>query len=163
MNSALLVGLRKGHLTSLSLCLLSCALIHGLNLRLFVDALRGSLKQMSYRLPNEPDADLNTWHSPSQPGLEVYNSAGRVSSDKQTVPAVTQPFLQHQSHTDLTTVKDHSNKVSRNPWGLSPLLFGCLVGLVTALVVGGAIGGGLGSAIKPVEKCVSELLPRHPT
>jgi hypothetical protein len=110
-------------------------------------------------LPNEPDADLNTWHLPSQPGLEVYNSAGRVSSDKQTVPAVTQPFLQHQSHTDLTTVEDHSNKVSRNPWGLSPLLFGCLVALVTALVVGGAIGGGLGSAIKPAQKFVSELLP----
>jgi hypothetical protein len=113
---------------------------------------------MSYRLPNEPDADLNTWHSPLQPCLEVYNSAGRVSSDKQTVPAVTQPFLQHQSHTDLTTAEGSSNKDSRNPWGLSPLLFGCLVAVVTALVVGGALGGGLGSAIKPVEKCVSELL-----
>ncbi|KIW29484.1 uncharacterized protein PV07_05298 [Cladophialophora immunda] len=34
-----------------------------------------------------------------------------------------------------------------NPWGLSPLAFGLLVGAITAVVVGGAVGGGVAGAL----------------
>ena len=41
---------------------------------------------------------------------------------------------------------------SRNPFGLSPVLFGLLVGLITAVIVGGAVGGGVGGALSS-RKC----------
>ena len=39
------------------------------------------------------------------------------------------------------------NKSCRNPFGLSPLLFGLLVGTITTVVVGGILGGALGSRL----------------
>jgi hypothetical protein len=44
------------------------------------------------------------------------------------------------------------SKPHRNPWDLSPLMFGFLVALVTLIIVGAALGGGLGGSLASAQK-----------
>jgi hypothetical protein len=44
------------------------------------------------------------------------------------------------------------SKPRRNPWGLSPLMFGLLVALITLIIVGAALGGGLGGSLALAQK-----------
>jgi|ERR1700722_13953658 hypothetical protein len=101
----------------------------------------------SYDPPSQQDDGLHVWRP--QPGLEFdsnQNGAKRSSRhDEQPAPS------SHHSngfHDDGKTSKTYPKKTSRNPFGLSPLLFGLLVALVTAIITGGAVGGGVGSQIK---------------
>jgi hypothetical protein len=43
-------------------------------------------------------------------------------------------------------------KPCRNPWGLSPLMFGLLVALITLIIVGAALGGSLGGSLASAQK-----------
>lgn len=44
------------------------------------------------------------------------------------------------------------SKPRRNPWDLSPLMFGLLVALITLIIVGSAFGGGLGGSLASAQK-----------
>jgi hypothetical protein len=69
-----------------------------------------------------------------QPGLEHYNEqdTNKVAYGGPTYP----------------TRKPYGERArSRNPFGLSPLLFGLLIAALTAIVVGAAVGGGLGGTL----------------
>jgi hypothetical protein len=48
--------------------------------------------------------------------------------------------------------QSHSQQ-QKNPFGLSPLVFGLLVGAITAIIMGAALGGGLGGTLS---SCQSE-------
>jgi hypothetical protein len=102
----------------------------------------------SYHRPGQQDDGLHVWRP--QQGLELDSDQNDTKRsgyhDKKAVPSY------HHSddlHNDGETGKPHQKKTLRNPFGLSPLLFGLLVALVTAIITGGAVGGGLGSQIKP--------------
>ena len=101
----------------------------------------------SYDPTSQQDDGLHVWRP--QPGLE-FNS-DQISA-KQSGRHDEQPVSSyHHSddfHGDGKTGKTYQKRTSRNPFGLSPLLFGLLVALVTAIITGGAIGGGVGSQIK---------------
>jgi hypothetical protein len=47
----------------------------------------------------------------------------------------------------------------RNPWGLSPLMFGLLVALITLIIVGAALGGGLGGSLASARKKNACVIP----
>jgi len=75
---------------------------------------------------------------------------------------VSQPGLEHLQPQQKLTIYDNVHheegpaayraKTSRNPFGLSPLVFGIAIALVTSVVLGAALGGGLGSAIHSSSK-----------
>jgi hypothetical protein len=86
---------------------------------------------------------LHVWSQ--QPGLEVTSSQKRGFSDKQAVAYANRP----DNHDDERAAGTNASQgKSRNPFGLSPAMFGLLVAVLTAIVVGGAVGGGVGSQIK---------------
>lgn len=96
--------------------------------------------------PGQQDYPLRAWSQ--QPGLEVDSSKKKGGfSDKQVV---TQAYRLDESEDDDRAAMgvNPRQKTSRNPFGLSPAVFGLLVALVTAIVVGAAVGGGVGSQVK---------------
>ena len=94
---------------------------------------------------HQQDDGLHVWRP--QPGLE-YNSGQNDtdrSGDKQLVSSGRHV---EDFHGDGKSSTPYQKTISRNPFGLSPLLFGLLVAPVTAIITGGAVGGGVGSQIK---------------
>lgn len=70
----------------------------------------------------------------NQPGLEHYNGE---DTNKVVYGGVTYPTRNSYGERGRF----------RNPFGLSPLLFGLLIAALTAIVVGAAVGGGLGGTL----------------
>jgi len=75
------------------------------------------------------------WQPPQQ-GLEF---------DPGSTNAKRSVAFEHRSYEEFGTKGIDEKRVSRNPFGLSPLLFGLLVALLTSIVLGGALGGALGA------------------
>lgn len=98
----------------------------------------------SYNLTEQQDNAFHGWSQRQESGLEVDSSQKRAFSDKQ---AFTDGRRTDPHEEEGAGGNEHQSS-SRNPWGLSPLVFGLLVALVTAVIIGGAVGGGVGSQIK---------------
>jgi hypothetical protein len=84
-----------------------------------------------------------------QPGLEFDPGRnGPDRSDRHDKQVVSSYSHFDGIHGDGKSSKSYQKTTSRNPFGLSPLLFGLLVALVTAIITGSAVGGGVRSQIK---------------
>lgn len=75
-----------------------------------------------------------------QPGLEVVNNEQRQKMD---------PYVNSYGPEAYTSMPFAGQRrpPPRNPFGLSPLAFGLLVGSVVAIVMAAALGGGIGGAL----------------
>jgi hypothetical protein len=100
-----------------------------------------------YGTPRQQDDGLHVWRP--QPGLEFNSDQnGTERSSRHNEQPVSSYHHSDDFHGDSKTGKTHPKKTSRNPFGLSAVLFGLLVALVTAIITAGAVGGGVGSQIK---------------
>lgn len=101
----------------------------------------------SYNPSRQQDDGLHVWRP--QAGLEFDSDQnGAKRPDHHDEQPVSSYHHSDDFHDDGKTSKTYPKRTSRNPFGLSPLLFGLLVALVTAIITGGAVGGGVGSQIK---------------
>ena len=80
------------------------------------------------------------------PSQGTSNPSARKPVPSYTAPSTTQDGNKHVS--DAGGI----SKSRRNPWGLSPLMFGLLVALITLIIVGAALGGGLGASLASAQK-----------
>ena len=90
-----------------------------------------------------------------QPDLEV-NMNNQPDYRAKTDPYVNSygPEVYHQP----AAAGAHVQPQRRNPWGLSPLAFGLLVGGITAVIMAAALGGGIGGALASCNSKKSEYV-----
>jgi len=87
-------------------------------------------------------------------GLEVGLPPSQGTSNpsaRRPVPSYAAPSTTQDGNKYLSEAGGIS-KPRRNPWGLSPLMFGLLVALITLVIVGAALGGGLGGSLASAQK-----------
>jgi hypothetical protein len=89
-----------------------------------------------------PEMGSHEGHAPQvvQPGLEVVPPEQRAKLD----PYSDSDGPEAYSHGQFG---NQNAQGRRNPFGLSPLAFGLLVGAVTAVIMSAALGGGIGGAL----------------
>src|ERR1700722_1454376 len=89
------------------------------------------------------------------PSQGTSNPSARKPVPSYGAPSTTQDGVSQYPSEDgnkyLTEAGDIP-KPRRNPWGLSPLMFGLLVALITLIIVGAALGGGLGGCLASAQK-----------
>jgi hypothetical protein len=89
------------------------------------------------------------------PSQQISDPSARTPVPSYGAPSTTQDGMSQYPSEDgnkhLTEVGGIS-KPRRNPWGLSPLMFGLLVALITLIIVGAALGGGLGGSLASAQK-----------
>jgi hypothetical protein len=78
-----------------------------------------------------------------QPGLEAVDQREKMLQQQQYVNSYGPEVAPNPSPTHYSQTQQQK----RNPFGLSPLAFGLLVGVITAIVIGAALGGGIGAAL----------------
>jgi hypothetical protein len=89
------------------------------------------------------------------PSQGTSNPSARRPVPSYAAPSTTQDgtsqYPSEDGNKDLSKAGGIS-KPRRNPWGLSPLMFGLLVALITLVIVGAALGGGLGGSLASAQK-----------
>jgi hypothetical protein len=106
-------------------------------------------------------SDLEASEVPS--GLEVglppsqgtSNHSARKPVPSYAAPSTVQDGMSQYPSEDGNKYLSEAGGISkprRNPWGLSPFMFGLLVALITLIIVGAALGGGLGGSLASAQK-----------
>jgi hypothetical protein len=106
-------------------------------------------------------SDLEASEVPS--GLEVglppsqgtNNHSARKPVPSYAAPLTVQDGMSQYPSEDGNKYLSEAGGISkprRNPWGLSPFMFGLLVALITLIIVGAALGGGLGGSLASAQK-----------
>ena len=87
-------------------------------------------------------------------GLQQEGLQFRQAPPFNTKPQNTQEPRSKEPYEQTSTTRSGRNSnwqrdgaERRNPWGLSPLMFGLLIALTTMIVVGAIVGGGVGGAL----------------
>lgn len=89
------------------------------------------------------------------PSQGTSNPSARKPVPSYAAPSTTQDGMSQYLSEDGNKYLSEAGGISkprRNPWGLSPLMFGLLVALITLIVVGAALGGGLGGSLASAQK-----------
>ena len=89
------------------------------------------------------------------PSQGTSNPSARKPVASYAAPSTTQDGMSQYPSEDGNKYLSEAGGISkprRNPWGLSPLMFGLLVALITLIIVGAALGGGLGGSLASAQK-----------
>jgi len=89
------------------------------------------------------------------PSQGTSNPSARNPVPSYGAPSTTQDGMSQYPSKDgnkYLTEAGGISKPRRNPWGLSPLMFGLLMVLITLIIVGAALGGGLGGSLVSAQK-----------